>query len=291
MLFIRQNATHKVVVGPAVDVTDAVTPETGVTLASADEAEAILHDNGTVVDISGYTWAAITNADGYYHLTLQSGITGTVGHLTILVNDDDLMLPLKQDFMVIEEAVYDKYYASSADADTSTLSDIKSQLVVVNSETTQLQSVTTVLLSDTTAIHSQTTVVESDTTAIESRSTKILSDTTAIHSQTTVVESDTTAIHSETTRLLSDTTQIVSDIAALNDITVADILTTQMTESYAADGSAPTVTQALMMIQQMLGDFTISGTTLTVRKVDGGSTAATFNLNSATQPTDITRNS
>lgn len=114
MMFIRQGATHKVVVGPFVDKDDGLTPETGITLSGADEAEAILHDNGTVVDISGYTWAAITTADGYYHLTLQSGISGTVGHLTIVVNDDSVCLPVRMDFTVLEEAAYDLMYASGA---------------------------------------------------------------------------------------------------------------------------------------------------------------------------------
>ena len=76
MQFIRQNATHKVVIGPVVAVGDGYTPVTNLAVSSADEAEAILHDNGTVVDISGYTFAAITTADGYYHLTLQSGSRG-----------------------------------------------------------------------------------------------------------------------------------------------------------------------------------------------------------------------
>jgi hypothetical protein len=114
MMFIRQGATHKVVLGPAVAVGDGFTPVTTLALSSADEAEAILHDNGTVVDLSGYTWAAITTADGYYHLTLQSGISNTVGHLTIVVNDDSLCLPLRQDFTVLEEAVYDAMFAGSA---------------------------------------------------------------------------------------------------------------------------------------------------------------------------------
>jgi hypothetical protein len=78
-------------------------------------------------------------------------------------------------------------------------------------------------------------------------------------------------------------------IAALNDVSVADILTTQMTEAYAADGSAPTLAQSLFLIQQYLGDFTISGTTLTVKKIDGSTTAATFTLNDGTNPTGVTR--
>jgi hypothetical protein len=70
---------------------------------------------------------------------------------------------------------------------------------------------------------------------------------------------------------------------------VTAVLTTQMTEAYATDGSAPTLAQALCLIQQMLGDFAISGTTMTVRKVDGSTSAATFTLNDGTSPTAITR--
>jgi hypothetical protein len=112
--FIRQGATHKVLIGPAVAVGDGFTPVTTLTLSGADEAEAILHDNGTTVSISGYTFAAITNADGYYHLTLQSGISGTVGHMTVVINDDSLILPIRADFTVLEEAVYDALFAASA---------------------------------------------------------------------------------------------------------------------------------------------------------------------------------
>jgi hypothetical protein len=67
------------------------------------------------------------------------------------------------------------------------------------------------------------------------------------------------------------------------------LFTRQLTESYAADGAAPTVAQALMMIQQMLGDFAISGTTLTVRQLDGTTTAATFTLNDGSAPSALTR--
>ena len=110
---IRAGATHKVVVGPFVDKDDGVTPETGITLGAADEAEAILHDNGTVVDISGYTFAAITGADGYYHLTLQSGISDTVGHLTVVIQDDSVCLPVKAEFIVMATSSYDALYSST----------------------------------------------------------------------------------------------------------------------------------------------------------------------------------
>lgn len=115
MQFIRAGATHKVVLGPAVAVGDGFTPVTTLALSTADEAEAILHDNGTVVDIAAYTWAAIATADGYYHLTLQSGISGTVGHMKVVVNDDSLCLPIKADFTVLTASAYDFLFASTSD--------------------------------------------------------------------------------------------------------------------------------------------------------------------------------
>lgn len=86
-----------------------------------------------------------------------------------------------------------------------------------------------------------------------------------------------------------DAANLPTDISNLNDVSIADILASQLTESYAADGVAPTLTQLLFLVQQLLGDFSIAGTTLTVREIDGLTTAATFTLDSATAPTDITR--
>ena len=62
-----------------------------------------------------------------------------------------------------------------------------------------------------------------------------------------------------------------------------------MTENYSADGTAPTLTQALMLIQQQLGDFAINGTTISVKKLDGTTEAATFTLDDDANPTSSTR--
>ena len=63
----------------------------------------------------------------------------------------------------------------------------------------------------------------------------------------------------------------------------------QLTESYAADGVAPTLEQAVFQIMQILHEFAISGTTLTVKKLDGTTTAMTFTLSDATNPVSLTR--
>ena len=65
--------------------------------------------------------------------------------------------------------------------------------------------------------------------------------------------------------------------------------TVAVTESYNSDGSAPTPVQALMGIMQMLMEMSISGTTMTIRKLDGSTTAFTLTLNSSTTPTSVSR--
>lgn len=75
----------------------------------------------------------------------------------------------------------------------------------------------------------------------------------------------------------------------LSNAGVDALYTRQLTESYAADGAAPTVAQALMQIQQMLTEFGISATTMTVKKLDGTTTAFTLTLNDGSAPTAITR--
>lgn len=62
-----------------------------------------------------------------------------------------------------------------------------------------------------------------------------------------------------------------------------------LTESYAADGAAATLPQLLYMTLAMLSEFSITGTTLTAKRLDGSTTAGTFTLNDSVSPTGITR--
>ena len=67
------------------------------------------------------------------------------------------------------------------------------------------------------------------------------------------------------------------------------VLTTTPAESYRVDGAVPTIAQGLCETLAHLGESSITGTTKTIKKVDGITAAATFTLDSATTPTSITR--
>lgn len=270
MLYIRQNATHKVVIGPVVAVANGYVPVTTLALNTADEAEAILHDNATVVDISGYTFAAITTADGYYHLTLQSGISGTVGHMTVVINDDSLCLPVKAEFTVLEEAVYDQYFAASA-------AGAQVPIWAAANSTVNLSATTIKTATD----------VETDTADIQS---KIGTPAGAS------VSADVAAVKADTAAILVDTGTDGVVVAAGSktgySLTSAyDFAkgTTAMTEAYAANGAAPTPVEAIFAIHQYLMQFGISSTNYTVKKLDNTTTAFVVTLDDATTPSAAAR--
>ena len=78
---------------------------------------------------------------------------------------------------------------------------------------------------------------------------------------------------------------ISADIANVK----VSILTTALTEGYAANGVAPTLSQFMFMNWSATANGAAVGTTLTNYKLDGTTPAMTFTLNDASNPTSITR--
>ena len=113
MQILKQSTAIDIRLGPFVDVTDAVTPETGITLGAADQAEILKSDGAATVAMAG-TFAAVTGSDGWYDYTLSTTDTNTIGTLEIVVQDSSVCLPVMARFQVVEEAVYDIMFASGA---------------------------------------------------------------------------------------------------------------------------------------------------------------------------------
>ena len=72
-------------------------------------------------------------------------------------------------------------------------------------------------------------------------------------------------------------------VTTLSTTAIQSIWTTTLTESYAPSGAEGTAAQLLYLIQQGFTEFAISGSTISVKKLDG-SEAATYLMNSATAP-------
>lgn len=104
---LRQSTQRVVRIGPVVAVGDGFTPVTTLDLSTADEAELLKAAGAATVSIAAATFAAVTGADGYYDLTLTTSHTDTLQDLTVAINDDSLCLPVRKDFTVLPQPVYD----------------------------------------------------------------------------------------------------------------------------------------------------------------------------------------
>ena len=104
--FLRQSTAATILVGPAVDKTDGVTPETGLAAGTVDEIGVYKHDATALTSIAGTT-TLTHRAGGMYTATLSTSDTGTRGRLTFYMRDDDTCLPVWKEFTVVSASVYD----------------------------------------------------------------------------------------------------------------------------------------------------------------------------------------
>ncbi len=113
MLYLKQStASQSVLIGPFIDDTDGKTAETGLTIANTDIR---LSKNGG--NMAAKTSGGGTHDEaGFYAITLDATDTDTVGRLQVSV-DVAGALPVWAEFQVVEEDVYEFFYASGASPD------------------------------------------------------------------------------------------------------------------------------------------------------------------------------
>jgi hypothetical protein len=114
MFYLKQStAPQSVLIGPFVDDTDGKTAETALTI---DAADIRLSKNGG--NIVGKNSGGGTHDElGYYSITLDATDTDTVGRLQLMVHESGA-LPVYHEFQVLEENVFDAWFAASAAAGT-----------------------------------------------------------------------------------------------------------------------------------------------------------------------------
>jgi hypothetical protein len=188
MLVLRQSTAIDIRIGPFVDAGDGVTPETGVTLAAADQAE-VLKENGAATATMAGTFAAVTGADGWYDYTASTTDTNTVGEVVFVVQDSTLCLPSFTRAMVVEETIYDAIFASGAAGyaavgDLGTVQTADHTAGIADIPTTSEIALRTLLSADYTIVSDLGTVQTADHTStissIDSVTSAILIDTAQI---------------------------------------------------------------------------------------------------------------
>lgn len=246
-----KNAAHRVTFALK-DVNDDL-----VTASANPDSERSI-DGGAFADCSNET-TEIANASGIYYLDLNASE----------MNGDTVAIIVKTDDAKTKDIV----------------------LYPVAGGIKEIYSDTTVIASDLVKVYSDTDNIYSDTSLIKTDTGNILSDTALAEPQLTTIASDLIKVYSDTTRIWSDL--FIAD-AAIDSVksdtaVIESAWTTALTESYAADGAAFTPAQALYQIWAAVAEFSISGTTITAKKLDGATTAMTFTLDDGTDPTSRTR--
>lgn len=108
-LTLKQSTAVDVLIGPFVDRTDGYTSETG------ESPSVKLSKNGQTLAAKNDATTPVHDADGYYNCELDATDTNTVGTLVATVAASANALPVRHEFYVVEEAVYDVLYAASAE--------------------------------------------------------------------------------------------------------------------------------------------------------------------------------
>jgi hypothetical protein len=108
--WIRQSTAVTKKMGPFVDDTDGVTPETGLAISQADIR---LSKNGGNFAQTNNAAGGTHDENGYYGIPLDTTDTATLGSLRVAINESGA-LPVWQDFMVVPANVWDSYFASDA---------------------------------------------------------------------------------------------------------------------------------------------------------------------------------
>ncbi len=108
--FLRQStASQSRALGPFIDDTDFVTPETGLTIANTD-IKLVANGAASANKNSG---GATHRVNGIYGVTFDATDTAAVGELEVSVNVSGALIVFDT-FTVVEEVVYDALYAASA---------------------------------------------------------------------------------------------------------------------------------------------------------------------------------
>jgi hypothetical protein len=95
-------------IGPFVDATDGVTPETGLAGNGVE-----LSKNGGAFAARNSATATVHDAEGWYSVALDATDTGTLGRLTLKAQDATTHLPVWEHYMVLPAKVYDSLVAGS----------------------------------------------------------------------------------------------------------------------------------------------------------------------------------
>ena len=260
---LKQSTVATVLVGPLLDAS-------GVAVTTAVIGDFNLTKNGTTAALAAGSTATHSH-NGHYLIAFIAGNVDTLGRLVVSANNAAHAMTAFR-FQVAEANVFDALFGGG-----------------------DLLKVDVTQFGDTAGVFASG-IPDAKVASIAANAINAAAiadgaiDTATFAAGTTIPRvtlADTVTTNTDMRGTDGANTVTPTNLSAAQ-VTTA-VLASQLTEAYAADGVAPTLTQAVMLILQHLSESSIVSTTKTVKKLDGTTSAATFTLDSATDPTSITR--
>jgi len=287
---------------------DSVLVDTGTTLPASlstidTNIDSVLVDTGTTLPA---TLATIdTNVDSVLE---DTGTTLPATLSTIDTNIDSVKL--------VTDALPDSGALSSL-ATASALSTVSGNVdsVLVDTGTTLPATLSTISGNVDSVLVDTGTTLPASLSTIDTNIDSVLEDTgTSLPATLATIDTNVDSVLEDTGTTLPATLSTLATSSALSTVdTVVDSISSSLSsgvtcvavssaavedvfsthaiaEEYSADGSSSATPGALLwLIQQALTEFAISGTSVTIKKADGSTTAAVYTLDSSTSPTSRTR--
>lgn len=280
-MWLRQStASQEFKLGPYLDSTDGNTQETGLTIANTD---VLLTKGGTTAEVSKNSGGLTHIAAGRYGGTFNATDTDTLGILEV---DSHVTgaLPTHRTYFVLPAPTYDALVTNGLNnlGGVPQTADNDLKLVIVDAVVDAIKVTTDKLtFTETNQVDSNMLTHTATIPSSYITSTGIAGNALDGKGNWNI---DKTGYTGTATNMRG-----TDGANTTTPPTVDQILTTQMTESYAADGIAPTLAQALFIIHGNLQEFAYVGTKQTVNKLDGTTEAATYTLDNSSKPTSKTR--
>lgn len=114
MLFLKEDTSATIRLGPFVDKTDGVTYEVGMAAAMDSATTGIrISKNGAAFADRNDATAPVYDAFGYYSVVLDATDTSTPGTLQVIFGDAAVCLPCEANFMVVNANVFNSLFAAA----------------------------------------------------------------------------------------------------------------------------------------------------------------------------------
>ena len=209
--FLKQSTAVDVLVGPFLDSTDGNTVKAALSLTAG---AILLSKNGQGLAAKNDATMAAYDAGGYYNCELDATDTNAVGQLAVTSHPSGA-LPVRHEYHVVEEDIYDALFGASATAAASLATIQDDTSVSIPASLTSLAAAVAVIQDDTSvSIPASLTTIDN---FLDTEIAAILDDTSSLVTAMAVVQDDTSV------SIPASLTTLAAAVAVIQDDTSVSI--------------------------------------------------------------------